>query len=195
MRVWSITNDRGEFVRFEEGPVLDLAYLQDGQVARVTVIPNDGQAAVPRDAAWELLERFRTDKERDDPNDPLPPSLLDLAKRCMDWGDEAWNRAGRAAEELAELIRERDAQEKTLAACARLLGDSMPEWTPLPVRELRDARTSQSHAVLDAALAEDLAGMLHILYDMGVPALEALHEAASRVAKEALDACDLFEDT
>lgn len=64
MKVWWITNERGEFVRFEEDPVLDLAYLQDGQVARVIDIPGDergpvkfafGDPSVIDERTWNLV--------------------------------------------------------------------------------------------------------------------------------------------
>lgn len=51
--------------------------------------------------------------------------------------------------DLDRVTLERDSQDKVLAACARLLGDEMPAWEPLPVRELGCASCAELAAVLE----------------------------------------------
>ena len=55
---------------------------------------------------------------------------------------------------LAATTAERDAQEKVLSACARLLGDDMPAWAPLPVWEIGCSRCEAAEAALRAATTE-----------------------------------------
>lgn len=77
---------------------------------------------------------------------------------------------------LTELERERSAQEMTLAACARLLGADMPEWAPLPTREIgceacaaAEAQVERLNRVADEAreLFERLDSLTQYRYQRG----------------------------
>lgn len=86
---------------------------------------------------------------------PVEPPAGTRVDDTLAWYAGQYKAAAAAVSRLearvTELTRERDAQEKVLAACARLLGDSMPEWAPLPVREIGCEACAAAEARADAA--------------------------------------------